>query len=132
MNHFLNTVFAFFLLTLPLTAGADDYAGSASCQTCHEAEYKGWQGSHHDWAMRHASAETVKGDFNDALVTIQGLTSTFTTRDGKYYVNTDGSDGQLADFEIAYTFGVEPLQQYLVEFPGGRRRRTTVTSDCAR
>lgn len=26
----------------------------------------------------------------------------------------------MADFEIAYTFGFEPLQQFLVEFPGGR------------
>ena len=40
--------------------------------------------------------------------------------DGKYFVNTDGPDGKLADYEIKYTFGVHPLQQYLIEFPGGR------------
>ena len=26
----------------------------------------------------------------------------------------------LQDYEIAYTFGVYPLQQYLIAFPGGR------------
>jgi len=31
-----------------------------------------------------------------------------------------GSDGTLQEFEIAYTFGVRPLQQYLVRFPRGR------------
>ena len=44
----------------------------------------------------------------------------FFTRDGKYFVRTDGPDGKLADFEIKYTFGVYPLQQYLIELPGGR------------
>ena len=35
-------------------------------------------------------------------------------------VRTDGADGKLHDYEIAYTFGVYPLQQYMVKFPGGR------------
>jgi hypothetical protein len=32
-------------------------------------------------------------------------------RDGRFFVNTDGPDGRLADFEIRDTFGVEPLQR---------------------
>ena len=35
-------------------------------------------------------------------------------------MRTDGPDGKLQDYEIAYTFGVYPLQQYLTAFPGGR------------
>ncbi len=35
-------------------------------------------------------------------------------------VETDGPDGKLAAFEVKYTFGVEPLQQYLVAFPDRR------------
>ena len=34
-------------------------------------------------------------------------------------VNTDGADGKLHDFEITHTFGVYPLQQYMVTFPNG-------------
>ena len=37
-------------------------------------------------------------------------------RDGKFMINTEGPDGEMADFEIKYVFGVEPLQQYMVEF----------------
>ena len=33
---------------------------------------------------------------------------------------TEGASGAVEEFEIKYTFGVDPLQQYLVEFPGGR------------
>ena len=50
-------------------------------------------------------------------------------RDGKYLVRTDGPDGVLQDFEVAYTFGVEPLQQYLVRFPGGRYQALGIAWD---
>jgi hypothetical protein len=33
---------------------------------------------------------------------------------------TDGPDGDLQDDEITHTFGVDPLQQYLIGFPDGR------------
>lgn len=70
--------------------------------------------------MTEANTQTVLGDFNDATFTHAGATSRFFQRDGKFFVNTDGPDGSPGDFEIKYTFGVAPLQQYLVAFPGGR------------
>jgi Flp pilus assembly protein TadD len=79
--------------------------------------------------MQHATADTVRGDFNNAKLTFDGVTSSFFKRDGKYYVRTDGPDGKLADFEVTYTFGLEPLQQYLVELPGGRLQALAVTWD---
>ncbi len=107
-------------LSLAAQVPGDGYAGTASCGGCHAKEMEAWQGSHHDMAMRHASPETVVGDFDNATVTVHGVTSRFFTRDGKYFVHTDGPDGTMQDFEIAYTFGIEPLQQYLVAFPDGR------------
>ena len=49
-----------------------------------------------------------------------GLDHALLQRGDRYFVHTDGPDGKLADFEIKYTFGVEPLQQYLIETDGGR------------
>ncbi len=69
------------------------------------------------------------GDFGDAQVTVGGITSRFFTRDGRYFVNTDGPDGEMADFEITHTFGVDPLQQYLVPFPGGRLQALSLAWD---
>ena len=63
-----------------------------------------------------ATDETVLGDFNDAELTHHGITSRMFRRDGKFFVNTEGPDGKLADFEVKYVFGVDPLQQYMVEF----------------
>ena len=44
-------------------------------------------------------------------------------------VRTEGPDGALHDYEIAYTFGVYPLQQYLIEFPGGRYQALGIAWD---
>ena len=99
---------------------ASTYVGEPACTPCHEAQTKEWRQSHHARAMEVASDATMLGDFNNASFTYAGITSTFSKRDGKFFVRTDGPDGQLHDYEIAYTFGFTPLQQYLVAFPGGR------------
>ncbi len=96
------------------------YVGVASCRECHAAEYERWRGSHHDLAMQPAKASTVLGDFGNATANEGKVTTTFLRRGDKHIVQTDGPDGVLADFEVAYTFGVHPLQQYLVAFEGGR------------
>jgi tetratricopeptide (TPR) repeat protein len=105
------------------------YVGSQSCAQCHAAEAKAWQSSQHAAAMQHATASTVLGDFDDAAYAFQGVESRFFRRDGKYFMRTDGSSGDLADFEVKYTFGIAPLQQYLVELPGGRLQAAAVTWD---
>jgi predicted CXXCH cytochrome family protein len=105
------------------------FVDDRSCARCHEAQYREWSGSHHDRAMQPADEKTVLGDFNDARFTYFGVTSRFFKRGGKFFVNTEGPDGKPADFEIAYTFGVEPLQQYLIAFPGGRLQSLTIAWD---
>ncbi len=90
------------------------------CIDCHEEQYKLWAGSHHDLAMDVANEKTVIGDFNNTTFTQHGVTSTFYKKEGKFFIRTDGRDGKLHDYEITYVFGVDPLQQYMIEFPDGR------------
>jgi predicted CXXCH cytochrome family protein len=96
------------------------YVGRSTCADCHQPQHKLWLGSDHDRAMELASDQSVLGDFNDVSFTYQGVTTRFFRKGGKFMVNTEGPDGQLHDYEIKYTFGVRPLQQYMVEFPDGR------------
>ncbi len=117
--------FAFLIACLALgpapgTAEESGYVGARVCGECHPKELALWQGSYHDRAMKEATPETVLGDFKDATIEAHGVTSRFFQRDGRYFVRTDGPDGALADYPIRYTFGWYPLQQYLIEFPGGR------------
>ena len=102
------------------TATELSFVGSETCASCHAAEAMLWHGSQHAHAMAHATDKTVLGDFNDASFDYNGVHSRFFRKDGKFFVETDGADGKLAPFEVKYTFGVYPLQQYLVEFPDGR------------
>jgi Flp pilus assembly protein TadD len=105
------------------------YVGVRSCEKCHAEETRRWRGSHHDLAMQEAKGQAVLGDFDDARFTYEGVTSRFYRKDGKAFVRTDGPDGRLADYPVAYVFGVTPLQQYLVELPGGRVQALSVAWD---
>jgi hypothetical protein len=105
------------------------FVGANACAECHSKEYEAWRGSHHELAMQDADDRTVLGDFADAKFSYAGVASTFFKRDGKFFVNTDGRDGMLADFEIKYTFGVAPLQQYLIEFPDRRLQALSIAWD---
>jgi len=104
----------------PATSALARFVGSAVCAGCHAPEHEAWRGSQHAQAMQEASAHAVLGDFDDASFRQGGIAHRFLRREGKFLVRTDGPDGKLGDFEIRYTFGVEPLQQYLIALPGGR------------
>ena len=112
-------------------AGPAEFVGSEKCKKCHETAYNKWRGSHHDLAMDVANDTTVLGDFADANYTdpYNNVTSRFYRQDGKFFVQTEGPDGQPGDFEITHTFGAYPLQQYLVPFPDGRLQCLNIAWD---
>jgi predicted CXXCH cytochrome family protein len=105
------------------------FVGSESCAGCHRAEAELWRSSQHQLAMQHATDKTVLGDFSDASFDHYGVHSRFFRKAGKFLVETDDPDGKLATFEVKYTFGVDPLQQYLVEFPDGRLQALSIAWD---
>ena len=97
-----------------------EYVGEAQCQSCHASEHSDWKQSDHFRAMQLANDSTVLGDFNDAVLFSDGVTNRFFKNGNKFFVNTQGADGKNQDFEVLYTFGHFPLQQYLVAMPGGK------------
>jgi len=103
------------------------FVGGESCKECHFNEYNDWKGSHHDKAMDYATDSTVLADFNNRTLVAQGHTYKMFRKDGKFFVTSDGEDGQMHDFEVKYVFGYTPLQQYLVEFDRGRVQTLPVT-----
>ena len=105
------------------------YVGSETCKSCHEDQFADWQASQHFRAMQPAIEGTVVGNFNDSNFKYGALDYTFFTRDEKFFVRADASNGDLTEFEISHTFGIEPLQQYLVSFPDGRRQALSVAWD---
>ena len=108
---------------------ATSFVGSETCANCHRAEAVLWQSSQHKHAMDHATEKSVLGDFNNTHFDYYDVRSRFFRKDGKFFVETDGPDGKLATFEIKYTFGIDPLQQYLIEFSDGRIQALSVAWD---
>jgi Flp pilus assembly protein TadD len=96
------------------------YAGSSACAHCHAAAFKAWAGSHHAQAMQVATKASVRGDFSGARIEYLGSHGRFFRDGSRFMVETEGADGQPGIFQVSYSFGVAPLQQYLVTFPDGR------------
>ena len=127
----LKLLIPLLLLCSSVTSFANDagFVGSDSCRDCHASEHQAWQGSHHDLAMQLPGPDTVLGDFDDATFTYNGITTRFFQDGDKYMVRTDGEDGKLTDFEVAYVFGVYPLQQYLLPLSRGRLQTLSIAWD---
>lgn len=129
---FLPTIILILALCSTTITHADidaGFVGAMHCASCHQQQYDDWQGSHHEQAMMHANAQSVLGDFDNSSFDYNGIRSTFFKKGEDFWVNTDGANGQLQDFKIAYTFGVEPLQQYLVGFDDGRYQALSIAWD---
>ncbi len=79
--------------------------------------------------MAAATGSSVLANFKNTNAAAAGVLGGFFKRDGKFFVHTDGPDGRPGDFAISYTFGVAPLQQYLVAFSKGRLQALTTAWD---
>ena len=79
--------------------------------------------------MQPATERTVLGSFDGAAFEHFGETSLFFKKGQKFYVATTGPNGEKTDFEIKYTFGVEPLQQYLIASENGKLQALTIAWD---
>lgn len=97
-----------------------EFVGRENCVSCHELQHRLFVGSDHDQAMQPATEEFMIADFDNSEFIHHGVTSRFYKKEDKYYTFTEGPGGEMQEYEIKYTFGVRPLQQFLIEFPGGR------------
>ncbi len=109
------------------TMNGDGYLGDESCKACHEEAFADWQGSHHDKAMQLVDEQSVLGDFNNAEAHVDGVRYFFTKREGDYFVKAVEIDGSENEYKVAYVFGLTPLQQYIVDFPDGKKQVLRVT-----
>lgn len=83
-------------------------------------QYQKWQSSHHQKSMLLATPENILGNFNDTEITVNNVTTKFYKKDNEHWVQTENEDGNSEDYKIEYTFGFEPLQQYLIKTQEGK------------
>lgn len=105
------------------------FVGSAACASCHEGQAVGWEASQHAVAMQRATLRSVLAAFDSTTVLEGGTPFTFLRRGDTHLVRTSGADGRSHDYTIRYTFGVSPLQQYLIDYGGGRLQALSLAWD---
>jgi len=105
------------------------YAGSQRCMKCHQLQYQKWQKSDHFKSMMQPSKTSVLGDFNDVEVIFDGSTTAFTQHDDKFFITTQNSSRKIETYEVKYTFGHFPLQQYLIDIGEGKLQAFDVAWD---
>lgn len=100
---------------------SDKLYTSENCIACHQAETKQWQQSDHAKSMALPNVNNILATFDDQTVTHFTQRARFFTENGVYKATIfdDEKDGGET-FDIKYTFGHFPLQQYLVETATGR------------
>ncbi len=110
-------------------AKESDFVGSASCKECHQREYEAWKRSDHYKSMQVASDKTVLGNFNNVTFESKGFTNRMFKKDSSFYMVLENRKGRPDTFNVKYTFGYYPLQQYIIEFPRGRYQCTHIAWD---
>lgn len=113
----------------PAAIADAQFVGTATCAECHVAEHDAWQSSQHERAMALATADRVLGNFDNVVFTDRTGETTFFRQGESFVVRTAGADGTTEEFPIRYTFGVDPIQQYLIEMPDGRVQVLSVAWD---
>lgn len=82
--------------------------------------------------MRLPTEANVSGDFGDVTVQLEGTSTRFWRRNDDYVVDAVDRDGAVDTFPVRYVFGADPLEQYVLDYTGGRGQITTIAWDVAR
>lgn len=106
------------------------HVAEVQCLSCHAEQAALHAGSQHAQAMLPATAASVRARF-PSTYDGPGTQARFVRAGERFMVETAGPDGKPGRFVIAYTFGLEPLQQYLIELPGGRLQAFDLAWDTA-
>ena len=130
MHHRRRLAGALLVLLAPMVCtSSPQFVGSARCTECHAEQAAAWQASHHAQAMQVATGRTALGDFADTKpVQLDGVQRFFKEGD-TYFAQLRDTGPAPQTVQIRYTFGVYPLQQYLIEAPGGRLQALSVAWD---
>ena len=109
-------------VTTPVDLPRVDYATSRTCVMCHPGRFESWHRTFHRTMTQHATREAVLGDFENASLVYQGVTSRFTRDGDRHFIETLSPAGAMERHEVVMTVGSRRIQQYVTSI-GGRHVR---------
>lgn len=106
------------------------YVGSGTCRNCHEKEYGEWMGSDHQLGMQKADRHSIGDDhFVGEVFEGRSSISKFHREGEQFTIDETDKSGKMQSYPVAFVFGLHPLQQLVVPFPGGRFQMYTIAWD---
>jgi len=102
-----------------------EWVDEQQCGTCHQEQNQQWKKSHHAMAMAKPSAESVRAQFDSRSFG----SKQFYQKNQRYWLTAATANGEEKHYPVAYTFGWQPLQQYLVETERGRLQAFSLAWD---
>ncbi|MBI3416815.1 MAG: C cytochrome precursor [Verrucomicrobia bacterium] len=117
-------------LVAPHVGRPEEYAGSESCRACHPDQYTSWHHSFHRTMTQIASPESVRGDFENVTLTLDGEVYRLERRGDEFWVDMVEPDWTIQQALIAKakkSGGAVPNDSNPAALPRTRRRLTMVT-----
>ncbi|MDO6571084.1 multiheme c-type cytochrome [Gilvimarinus sp. 2_MG-2023] len=112
--------FVWVVFIAPLSLSYYAVGDVNQCATCHAEQVAQWQQSHHYHAMEIATPKTVLGDFSNQTLAYQGSQVEFSTQENELYITMPNLKGEMQSFQVEFTFGYKPLQQYMFNAGKGK------------
>jgi len=75
------------LNAIPRADRDEDFASSDTCQACHPSQYASWHESFHRTMTQVASAESVRGKFDDVTLELMGKTYQLSRSNSQFWVD---------------------------------------------
>jgi tetratricopeptide (TPR) repeat protein len=79
--------------------------------------------------MQAPTVQSVEGAFDGRTISASSGTARFYQNKSDFFIATPGPDRKTHGFRVAYTFGVYPLQQYLLSLSNGRLQAFQIAWD---
>lgn len=130
--YLCSIAFSYFLAALSVQSAEtamhefqkDKPITNQQCVGCHQSQHASWKKSDHAKAMAIVDDSTVLGNFNKKSVEHYGQKALFFIKDNRYQVTITYDEQKdtypVNTYQVKYTFGHFPLQQYLVETEEGK------------
>ena len=94
------------------------------CASCHTKEVSQWKESDHFHSMNMATEQFVQASFNGETYKRGEKLFKFYKKDKKYIIKINSDE-----YAVQYTFGREPLQQYIIQSKSGKNQVVPVAWD---
>jgi len=124
INYFWRLISLSLLALISTSAAAEPM----ECASCHTEEVEQWSRSQHAVAMAPTGKDSVAGDFSNAIYQDNQLEVKFSRKGDDYLIRVEEA-GTTREWQVQYTFGVYPLQQYLIDIGSGRLQAFNIAWD---